>query len=160
MRYFAYGADMRGGAMDELLGHRAEGTRALLRGYRLAFTAYSDDWEGGVADLIRDEAGEVEGVLFDLSPTDELRIGFAEGLGESTFRRRRLRVELEDGTEVEALAREAARKGAFVAPSHAFLDAMVSGAMEQGLSQTYINFLMQLYPDEPTVHSRSWRDEE
>jgi hypothetical protein len=160
MRYFAYGADMREAAMDELLGHRVEGTRALLRGYRLAFTAYSDDWEGGVADLLRDEAGEVEGVLFELSPSDELRMGFAEGLGEGAFRRRRVAVELEDGAEVEAIAREAVRKEAFVAPSHAFLDAMVSGAMEQGLSQTYVNFLMQLYPDEPTAHNRSWQDEE
>ena len=146
--------------MDALLGRRVEGTRALLRGYRLAFTAYSDDWEGGVADLLRDEAGEVEGVLFELAPADELRMGFAEGLGDGAFRRRRVQVELENGAEVEAMAKEAARKEPFVPPSHAFLDAMVSGAMEQGLSQTYVNFLMQLYPDEATPHAPAWQDEE
>jgi hypothetical protein len=37
---------------------------------------------------------------------------------------------------------------------------MVSGAIEQGLSQGYVTFLMQLYPDVATPHSRPWAEDE
>ena len=160
MLYFAYGADMQAEALADALGHPVEGRRGRLPGFRLAFTAHSDDWEGGVADIVREEGAEVEGVLFELSPADELRLGFAEGLVEGPYRRRRVRAETEGGEEVEALAREVAQKEPHIAPSASYLDAMVSGATEQGLSEAYVDFLMQLYPDVATPHSRPWADEE
>jgi hypothetical protein len=160
MHYFAYGADMQSDALAEALAHPVHGRRARLPGFRLAFTPHSDDWDGGVADILPEEGAEVEGVVFELSPADELRLGFAEGLGEGTHRRRRVRVELEDGEEVEATARDVARKDPHVAPSAQYLDAMVSGATEQGLSEGYINFLMQLYPDIATPHARPWAEDE
>jgi hypothetical protein len=58
------------------------------------------------------------------------------------------------------VAREVARKLPHVAPSAKFLDEMVSGAIEQGLSEGYVNFLMQLYPDVATPHSRPWAEDE
>lgn len=170
--------------MEELLGHPANGRRARLPGFRIAFTAFADDWGGGVADVVRDEEGEVEGVAFDLSPADVLRLEVAEGLAEGLYRRRRVRIEVEEGArgsegaqgseggqgsegaqgagaeETEAITDEVARKRPHVAPSAAYLDAMVSGATEQGLSQGYINWLLQLYPDDPTPHSPAWSDEE
>ena len=51
MLYFAFGADMQGEALAELLGHPVKGRRARLPGFRLAFTARSSDWEGGLKQL-------------------------------------------------------------------------------------------------------------
>jgi hypothetical protein len=160
MFYFAYGADMPSGALASLIGHPVEGRPGRLPGFRLAFTARSDDWDGGVADILKEEGAEVEGVLFELTPADEMRLGFAEGLSDGPYRRRRVRIELPNGDEVEGVAREVARKLPHVAPSAKFLDEMVSGAIEQGLSEGYVNFLMQLYPDVATPHSRPWAEDE
>ncbi len=160
MRLFAYGADMGSAAVEGLLGRRVVARRALLRGFRLAFTTMSEDWEGGIADIVKDEEAEVEGVVFDLSPEDELRLGFAEGLEGGPYRRRRVPVELEDGEEGEAVAREVASKRPHIPPSPTYLDAMVSAATERGLSEGYIDFLLQLYPDEPTPLARAWSEDE
>src|SRR5690349_16293813 len=106
MHYFAYGPDMASDLLADLLGHPVKGRRARLPGYRLAFTARSDDWEGGVADIVREDGADVEGVAFELTPSDELRFGFSEGLGEGPYRRTRVVVVFEDDREVEAAARE------------------------------------------------------
>lgn len=158
--YFAYGADMRAQAMALVIGREAEGTRARLKGFRLAFTAFAQEWGGGVADLVRDEEGEVEGVVYELKGAEALRVELAEGLSEGLYRRRRVRVELESGEEADAIANEVASKRAHVPPSAAYLDAMVSGATEQGLSEGYVDFLLQLYPDEATRHAAAPSDEE
>jgi cation transport regulator ChaC len=160
MWYFAYGSTMAGGAMEQVLGHPLEGRPALLRGFRLAFTAFGHEWQGGVADLVRDEAAEVEGVLFDLTAADLLRIDFNEGMSEGIYRRRAVEVELETGQEVQAVAHEVVDKQPHVPPSATYLDAMVSGATEQGLSERYVNWLLELYPDVPTPHRPAWDDDE
>jgi hypothetical protein len=95
----------------------------------------------------------------DLAAAEALRLKFEVGMAGGLIRLRRVRVEEEDGAESEAVALEVARKRAHVAPSAAYLDAMVSGATEQGLSEAYVDFLMQLYPDAVTPHTRPWEDE-
>ena len=146
--YFAYGSDMRSVEIEELVGRPLEARRARLRGFRLAFTASSIEWSGGVADIVRDEEGEVEGVLFDLNAADALRMGVDQGFSEGLRRRRRVKVEAEDGEEVEAVTLEVRAKSARVAPSPAYLDAMVEGASERALSESYVTYLLTLYPDE------------
>jgi gamma-glutamylcyclotransferase len=158
--FFAYGAEMAPDAMADALGRPVRGVRALLRGYRLAFTAYSQEWEGGVADLLEDAEGEVEGLLFSLQPRDLLRLEVAEGWQDPRYRRHPVTVELEDGRTVEAAARVVESKLPSVAPSPAFLDAMVQGATGNGLSEGYVTWLLQLYPDPSTPHRAAWAEDE
>lgn len=146
--YFAYGSDMRSGEIDELLGRPIGARRALLQGFRLAFTANSREWRGGVADITRDEEGQVEGVLFDLTGADALRMGVEEGFSEGLRRRRKVTVETEDGEQVEAVTLEVASKRGKVAPAPEYLDAMVEGASERGLKEGYVTYLLSLYPDD------------
>ena len=147
--FFAYGPEMASEAMAQLLGRTVAGQRAVVRGWRLAFTAYSDEWEGGVADLIEDPEGEVEGALFALVPRDLLRLEVVEGWQD-----------LEDGRRVEAVARAVERKDPSVAPSPAFLDAMIQAGTDLGLSDDYLTWLLQLYPDAHGPHSTAWGEEE
>lgn len=159
--YFAYASDVRSGALAEILGRDPpRARRARLIGYRLGFTAFSQDWEGGVADIVREPGAGVEGVAFPLGAADVLRLDLYEGLDEGLYRRRHVRVELEDGREVSAFTYEVATKRAFVQPSAAYLDALVSGATEQGLSEGYIRGLLELYPDEAVERRSSWADDE
>lgn len=151
---------MRSGEIDKLVGRPLPARRARLRGFRLEFTANSREWRGGVADIVRDEEGEVEGVLFELWPSDALRIGVKEGFSEGLRRRRRVKVEAEDGEEVEALTLEVERKRVRVAPSPEYIDAMVEGASERGLTEQYVTYLLTLYPDEGPAASRRTDGEE
>src|SRR5690606_25897547 len=71
VRYFAYGSCMDeesfrstvGGRNYEVLG------RAILRGYRLARTLWSDKGPGGVAGVSPSPRGPVEGGLYKLPPS-------------------------------------------------------------------------------------------
>ncbi len=145
--FFAYGVEVASQAMGELLGRPVQGTRALLQGYRIAFTTYSDQWEGGVADVVADLEGEVEGVVYPLTARDFLRLDVVQGWQDPLYRRLMVRVELEDGRHVEAMARKVGDKQASVPPAPAYLDAMIQGGTEQGLSDGYLAWLLQLYPD-------------
>lgn len=158
--FFAYGAEMAPEAMGELLGRPVQGARALVRGFRLAFTAYSDDWEGGVADLVADIEGEVEGVVYALGPRDLLRLDMVEEWQDPRYGRVAVHAELEDGSRVEAMARAVREREASVAPSVAYLDAMVQGGTFHGLSEGYLNWLLQLYPDPASAGSAMWREQE
>lgn len=158
--FFAYGAEMATEAMEELLGRPVQGARALVRGFRLAFTAYSEEWEGGVADLVADPEGEVEGVVYPLGPRDLLRLDVVEGWQDPRYGRVTVHAELEDGSRVEAVAREVHERQPSVAPSPAYLDAMIQGGTDHGLSDGYLNWLLQLYPDPSGRGSAPWGEEE
>jgi gamma-glutamylcyclotransferase len=147
-------------SMEQAVGRRMRGTRALVRGFRLAFTAYSQEWEGGVADIVADPEGEVEGVLYPLEPRDHLRLEVAEGWQDPRYGRRQVHALLEDGSTVEAVAREVESKEPSVAPSAAYLDAMIQGATDHGLSDGYIDWLLQLYPDPAVARAAGWDGEE
>ncbi len=158
--FFAYGPEMAPESMEELLGRPVRGARAIVRGFRLAFTAYSDEWEGGVADLVADPESEVEGVVYPLGPRDHLRLEVAEGWQDPRYGRLRVHAELEDGSRVEAVAREVAEKEGAVAPAAAYLDAMVQAGTQWGLSDGYLTWLLQLYPDPSTAHRDLWHEDE
>ncbi|KMK75135.1 gamma-glutamylcyclotransferase family protein [Alkalihalobacillus pseudalcaliphilus] len=64
--YFAYGS-----CMDvQDIARDVEKARfvgpAKLENYRLAFTKYSKNRQGGVADIVKSEGGSLEGVVFEV----------------------------------------------------------------------------------------------
>ena len=68
--YFAYGSNLDVEQMkircpdSELVGE------SVLNGYKLAFTAESKMWGGGVADIVVNNGSEVWGVLYKISDND------------------------------------------------------------------------------------------
>lgn len=94
--YFAYGSCMspddlaRDVADFELVGP------ALVRGFRLGFTRYSRARRGGVADLVPDMAGIVEGVLYRLPVQQLAALDEREGAPDN-YRRDFIAVRTPDG---------------------------------------------------------------
>ncbi len=84
--YFAYGSNMDPNHM----ARRAPGGRPLgparLDGFRLEFNVYSNEWEGGAANLELDENAHVWGVLWEV-PEDQIG-GLDAFQGHPTFFRR------------------------------------------------------------------------
>ncbi len=94
--YFAYGScmspeDLARDVSDfELVGP------ALVRGFRLGFTRYSRARRGGVADLVPDMAGVVEGVLYRVPVEQLAALDEREGAPDN-YRRDFIAVRTPDG---------------------------------------------------------------
>ena len=72
MLYFAYGSNMEWAQMKQRCSLAKFVCRAKLPAHRLAFTLRSCKRGCGVADILRDEAKEVWGIVYELSQ-DELK---------------------------------------------------------------------------------------
>ena len=79
--YFTYGENMNISRLKKWLfqrGGRPDGIAmtqaAVLKGYKLVFNVYREiPWKAGVANIVEDAKGSVEGVLMELDPvTDNL----------------------------------------------------------------------------------------
>jgi cation transport regulator ChaC len=109
MLYFAYGSCMNLEDFHRTVpGAEAVGT-AVLKNYRLAFTMYSHTRRGGVADIVPSKGSQVEGVLYELTPVEFEWLDSREG-APVFYRRKRVRVERQDGSVVWATTYEVTRK--------------------------------------------------
>ena len=126
----------------EQMGHRDLGwTRAegaVLSGYRLAFDFDARSrWLGGAADIVSDEEGTVEGALYHLDGDITVMDGWEGG-----YRRIRVRVVLlSDRTERDAWTYEVIDKGKQMTPSEVYVEQMLKGARQLGLSDVFIEEL-------------------
>lgn len=136
--YFAYGSCMspedlaRDVAEFELIGP------ALVRGYRLGFTRYSRTRRGGVADLVPDMAGVVEGVLYRLPVEQLAALDEREGAPDN-YRRDFIAVRTPDGRMYDrVLTYVVADKAAEEIPPHPdYVATILSGATAY-LSPAYV----------------------
>jgi gamma-glutamylcyclotransferase len=130
--YFAYGANMD---VQHMQG-RVPGARALgpgrLDGFRLAFSVYSTEWEGGAANLELDQDAHVWGVLWEV-PDDQLQ-GLDAYQGHPTFfRREDVSVQGPGGPVIAWTYRVAHQERAYVRPTDAYLNRLRSAVRVHGL---------------------------
>lgn len=116
---------------------------ALVRGYRLGFTRYSRARRGGVADLVPDPDGVVEGVLYRL-PAEQLpALDEREGAPEH-YRREYIRVETPDGqTYDDVLTYVVVEKAPEEIPPHADYGQTILQGAEAYLSRPYVERLRE-----------------
>jgi len=71
MKYFAYGSNMDPKRMKERKIRFSERKHAVLKGFRLEFNKISTrNPNEGYANIVRDEKGIVEGVLYEIRDED------------------------------------------------------------------------------------------
>jgi gamma-glutamylcyclotransferase len=144
--WFVYGSSLDFDALASWCaehGYRppdlARATPARLRGWRLAFNVRSNFWGGLVASLVPDATATVEGILLPLSGSALGFVRHKEGVVSSLF-------EEHDGTADTAAGPQPCRvyvaaPGRIVAegpPSPRFLETLLKGARERGLSPRWI----------------------
>lgn len=103
MKYFAYGSNMNPSKMEKLNIRFNERVRATLRGYTLKFNkASSLNPDEGYANIVPDKEGTVEGVLYEITDSDLVKLDEYEGY-PFHYTRITVKVETERGEVIEAI---------------------------------------------------------
>ncbi len=140
--YFAYGSNLHLKQFARRCpGSKAVG-RARLPDYRLAFTRYSSNRRGGVADIVPEPDAEVWGALYEVDEACLAALDEYEGVPRS-YRREMIRVLDDSRVEQEAVVYIANQTGAF-APSREYLALIIEGARDHGLPEEYIRAIEQV----------------
>lgn len=139
--YFAYGSCMspqdfqRTVPQFELLG------RAVLDGYEVAFTIYSDGRMGGVADIVPAPDSRVEGVLYAFPEALLDGLDAREGVPDGVYKRIQVEVDYR-GQPMQAETYTVVNKAdKELAPSNMYRDIILDGA--RLLSDDYRQQLQQ-----------------
>ncbi len=99
--YFAYGSNLDLEQMRERCPRSEPLFAARLRRHRLAFAGYSSLWDGGVATLVADPFGHVDGLVYALTDRDIAALDRWEG-HPNVYRRERVVVRAQ-GRSMNAL---------------------------------------------------------
>jgi gamma-glutamylcyclotransferase (GGCT)/AIG2-like uncharacterized protein YtfP len=149
--YFAYGSNMDARHMTSRVpGARSFGP-ARLDGFRLAFSVYSTEWEGGAANLELDPEAHVWGVLWEI-PDEETR-GLDVFQGHPTFfRREDVVVEGPEGPAIAWTYRVAHQEGTYVRPTDTYLQLLRSAIRTLGLPPEALDILDRAArPPKPSI---------
>jgi len=143
MLYFAYGSNMNEDELTDIGVTILKAEKVLLIGYKIALTRFSSKRCGGVLDILSSEKGTVEGVLYEISDKDKVKIDKKEGLKNGAYR------QILKPLQVETMA-GAIRKGVISyevcekekppyppAASTEYKNSVLRGACEYGLSDDY-----------------------
>ena len=157
MLYFAYGSNLNAGSLAEWCRHygrRAPNLRngrpAILDNHRLAFPVFSEYWGGGTADVVYDPGKYVSGAVFEVGEADMETIDQkvrrrVEPDGRETGVYKRVAVVVRPrgkGRAMEAVTYQGVEQEALhIPPTQNYLDLLVAGAFEHGLSQMWVSYL-------------------
>lgn len=148
VHYFAYGSCMDEESFRSTVGEENYEVmgRAILSDYRLAFTLWSDKWQGGVADVVPSPGDEVEGVLYKLHPSAQAPLDRREGVPLGRYRRLAVEVAWE-GERVRAMTYSVVHK-AFeeIAPSPSYRRAILNG-VDRFLDPSYREKLLRMWQE-------------
>ncbi|MEM1013765.1 MAG: gamma-glutamylcyclotransferase family protein [Planctomycetota bacterium] len=156
MLYFAYGSNLDQksvAAWAKHFGHKTPSLRggkpAILDNYRLAFPVFSEYWGGGTADIVYDPGKSVSGAVFELSDKDwallDQKVRRRVEGGDDVGVYKRIEVEVRPmtrGPAVKAWTYQGVQQEAFhIPPTQNYVDALVNGAFEHGLSTMWVSYL-------------------
>jgi gamma-glutamylcyclotransferase len=165
--YFAYGSNM---ASSTLRGRREVSyNRALaarVPGWRLVLDKPPIiSLKTAFANIVPDPEAEVWGVLYDVSPEDFDHIELTEGVRIGNYDRVEVTavplVEI-DASSFRAFSLTSSRRDERLRPSERYMQLLVSGAIEHGLPEHYVEYLRGIAvdpEDEETAKLRPFIDE-
>lgn len=149
--YFAYGSNINMKQMKERCPSATFFSKAIMRDYRLDFPRRSERWGGGVAGITKDESNFVEGVIYELTFEDLLKLDIFEGVKEKRYERKKASVELSDGRSIEVWVYFANMQDGWpFAPSRKYIETILEGAKEHHhLSERLIKHLQSYLQNSP-----------
>jgi len=138
--YFAYGSSLLRAQMERRLMGNIPVTRAVLKGYRLAFMGNSTERKGPVANLLPDPSRFVPGTLYELNEIMIQYLDRAEAAEKGTYTILQVEVEKDDGGKFQAVSYQlAAKDPVFGTPNLGYLMQVRQGYKEWGLSEEVLD---------------------
>jgi len=128
--YFAYGSNMWAAQMSKRCPQSNRVGRAVLHDYRWIITAR------GYASIVVSDEDEVHGIVYAITPDDELSLDKYEGVASGLYVKRALTV-LQADKEVECLAYidPVTNEGM---PHDEYIERINKGLKDSGLSKEYV----------------------
>ena len=131
MKYFAYCSNMGCDMLPERGVRFSKRERAVLKGYRLLFNKRTTrNPEEGYANIVKDEDGVVEGILYEIADKDIERLDRYEGYPQH-YHRQKVKVRLQSGDVVEAVVyiarQEMTAEG--LKPTREYLNLLLKGCV-------------------------------
>ena len=138
MHYFGYGSNLRMEFLRELLPSAELVMKAYLPNYEVQWPAWSEKYKGGTSSINEAPGEIVQGILIEC-PQEEIEIlDYIPGIYVPHYKRETFVVLGEDGQWYSAeLYRLREIKGPYP-PSRPYVEGMLEGAKEVGLSPDYI----------------------
>jgi len=144
MYNFAYGSNMSTAYLHQYCPSAQPVMKAMLPNYEIQFRRYSTDLLGGISTIIEAPGQRVEGVIYEIPQPEIDELDILEDIPLGLYRRDTFLVLGEDGEWHHAdLYRVVKPDGPF-AVSARYLEYMIAGAKEHGLSDGYVDGLVAL----------------
>lgn len=136
--YFAYGSNLDAEQMRLRCPTARPLEPARLAGHRLAFTHYSQRWQGGAADVLPQPGGVVWGLVYEMGADDFARLDPFE----SGYARVELEVEAVTRGRLRVTSYSVVDKGEF-APHPVYLEKMLRWGSRWRLPGDYLSGLRE-----------------
>lgn len=134
--YFAYGSSLLRSQMERRLMGNIPVTRAVLKGYRLAFMGHSIERKGPVVNLVPDPTRFIPGTLYELNEVMIQYLDRAEACEKGTYQKLEVTVEKDDGEKVTAACYQLAQENpSFGQPNLGYQMQVKQGYKEWGLPE-------------------------
>ncbi len=129
--YFAYGSNMDAAQMRRRCPEAMRLANGVLAGWRFRINPR------GVATVVPEDSGVVNGILWRISASDERSLDGYEGVKAGLYKKANLRVQAGQGRECEAVVYVAtdARIGRAARPG--YLEAIIATAVSSGFPSKY-----------------------
>ncbi len=151
VEYFAYGSNLSRQQMKERNIEVIKAEVVELPGWKLTFTVHSERWRGGAGDIVPKLDKRVEGVVYTIPKDDLSELDHYEGrkvendMETGMYRRQHIPVKKTSGwvTVLTYLVNrtEEYRSEIHLKPSEEYMETIICGAEEHGLSEDYISTL-------------------
>jgi gamma-glutamylcyclotransferase (GGCT)/AIG2-like uncharacterized protein YtfP len=114
-----------------------------LKDYKLAFTAYSQGWNGGVADVVKEDGKEVWGLLYEITKSDLDSLDYYEGYPDK-YTRSEKSIYFEDGKKYKAIVYEVKSRKEFIQPSKEYVTIILKAARNFNFPKKYIHYIIDI----------------
>ncbi|MDX1582226.1 MAG: gamma-glutamylcyclotransferase family protein [Thermoanaerobaculia bacterium] len=131
LHVFAYGSNLDSKQMRRRCPSARIVSSARLPGHRLAFTRYSTNWSGGVADVVPDPESEVWGLVWRIA-SNEIEILDRYEIVPTGYVRRLLPIATPGGVRRTAWTYQVARKATHVPPPTRYVDILLRACDDHG----------------------------
>jgi gamma-glutamylcyclotransferase (GGCT)/AIG2-like uncharacterized protein YtfP len=137
--YAAYGSNMDPEQMLERCPHSPASGTGWLAGWRLTFGGEDLGWDGALAMVVPDMDSQVFVALYDMSPHDQDKLDYWEGVAEGLYNKIKLRISTLDGDVLAWVYVLDAYEGGL--PSARYVGIMAEAAEAAGAPDEYVDEL-------------------